>query len=49
MEMPLLGAERSNGTCMYRKAILLRILMFVDEDISEEELYRYTRNRWMHV
>ena len=49
MSMPLLSAERSDGTCMYSTSSLLRILMFVVEDISEEELYRYTRNRWMHV
>ena len=23
------------------------MLMFLVEDISEEELYKYTRNRWM--
>jgi hypothetical protein len=49
MAMPLLSAERSNGTCMYSISSLLKILMFVVEDIAEEELYRYTRNRWMHV
>lgn len=47
--MPLLSAERSNGTCMYCASSLFRILMFAVEDIPEEELYRYTRNRWMHV
>lgn len=47
--MPLLSAERCNGTCMYIKSLFFRILIFVVEDKIPEELYRYTRNRWMHV
>jgi hypothetical protein len=47
--MPLLSAETSSGVCMYSNFLRLKSLMFVVEDISEEELYKYRRNRWMFV
>jgi len=46
---PLLSAEGpdGNGTCSL--LALRETLMFIVESIAEDQLYTYTRNRWMHV
>lgn len=49
MPMPFLCTGRLYGNCTYSISGVLKILMFVADEISEEELYRNTRNRWMYV
>lgn len=46
---PLLSAEGPDGTGTCSASALRETLMFVVESISENQLYTYTRNRWMHV
>jgi hypothetical protein len=47
--LPHLSTENSDGIRVYILSPLLKSLIVAVEDIAEEQLYRYTRNRWMHV
>lgn len=46
---PLISAEGPDGTGMCSLSALRETLMFIVESIAEDQLYTYTRNRWMHV
>jgi hypothetical protein len=46
---PLLTADGPDGTGTRSLFTPRETLMFIVEIIAEDQLYTYTRNRWMHV
>lgn len=46
---PLLGADEPDATGTCSASALREFLMSIAESISDDQLYAYTRNRWMHA